>query len=248
VKRNESNNKKRFENYEDSLWQVIMFNYAKHDGKKLSEENEALKTDPQAQPSDAERKKYHKLLDKELRKNKIRSFTKMSKKILSRAAVFVFVLIIGFAIMFTTVSAFRVQVLNFLISFEDEYVGIKLGDNDNSDAITLNWHDVYLPSYIPDGYQINQIANMDIAKTIDYINAEGNFIKYMECSSSGPNIDTENAEIIKMIMINEAEGIFVLKKGIATISWTHDNRLFVISTQLDEEETMKIAKNVIYIK
>ena len=249
MKRNESNNKKRFENYEDSLWQVIMFNYAKHDGKKLSEENEALKTDPQAQPSDAERKKYHKLLDKELRKNKIRSVIQISKKLFTKIAVVVFVFILGFALLFTTVEAFRVQVLNLILDFQEEYVGIRLGDNNTTEGIKIDWHDYYIPLYIPEGYITEQITKMDNFKSIYYLNSEGNFIEFMEHNSSyGIGVDTEDAEILKSIKVHEEDGVFVLKKGIATVSWTFDNKIFIISTQLNEEETMKIAESVIYIK
>jgi hypothetical protein len=65
----EQNKTKRFEEYEDGLWQVLMYNYAEHEGNELLEETAPLKDDPQYQPSDAEQKKFRNMLNGELRKH-----------------------------------------------------------------------------------------------------------------------------------------------------------------------------------
>jgi len=246
------NQNKKFEKYEDSLWRVIMYDFAENEGKELSEEIAALKDDPQYQPSDGEKIKYYKMLDGELRKQKWLSIGKISKKILTRAAVVVLVFILGFSILYTTVDAFRIQVLNFLLAFEPEYTAVKLGESENDGNIIAGFKDTYLPTYIPEGYRADKITNNDNAKTIDYINETGNFIKYMAlCSAFGGGIDSEEADIIKYIKINGAkeDGLFVLKKGVITISWTFDNHIFIIiADKLTEEETIKIAESVIYIE
>lgn len=244
---------KLFEEYEDGLWKVIMRNYAEKEGKELLEETKSIKDDPQFQPSAAERKKYHKLLDGELRKNKIRSLAKISKKILSRIAIFVLVLIIGFAVMFTTISAFRIKVLDFLLTFEKEYTSVRLGEAGFDEIIASGFKNTYVPTYIPAGFRIYEISNMGESKTITYINDnitdERRFIDYCEWDSSmTSNIDTENANIIKPITINENDGIFVLKGDIATVSWSNDEKLFVIIAYINEEEIIKMAESVIFIK
>jgi len=229
-----------------------MFNYAKHEGKELLKENETIKTDPQFQPSDAERKKFHKLLDNELRKNKMRSLIQMSKKIFTKIAVVVFVLILGFTLLFTTVKAFRNKVLEFILDFQDEYVSVKLGEKDNSNesgGITLDWHDYYIPSYIPDGYYIYDMSDMGETKIISYRNNENKEIDFYELeSATTANIDTENADIIKSIKINGEAGIFVLKGEKTTVSWTNNEKIFVIGAKLDEKEIMKIAESVVYVE
>ena len=241
------NENKRFENYEDSLWRVIMFNYAKHEGKELFKENETLKIDPQLQPSNAERKKFHNLLDNELRKHKLRSLIQMSKKIFTKIAVVVFVLILGFALLFTTVEAFRVQVLNLILTFEKEYTSIKLGEGNGN--ITAGFRNTYAPTYIPAGYWIYDISDMGETKLITYKNDAGESIDFYDYAPSlTTNLDTENAEIIKSITINGKSGMFVLKNELSTISWSNDEKIFIISAYISESEIIKIAESVIYIK
>ena len=240
---------KRFENYEDSLWKVIMHKYSEEEGKELTDEIATLKDDPQYQPTNTEKIKYYKMLDGELRKQKWLSIGKTSKKILTRAAVVVLVFILGFSVLFTTVDAFRVQVLNFLLTFDKEYTTVKLGENENGGNMIAGLKNTYLPTYIPDGYRVNQISDADGLKTIEYINDEGNYIKYMDFDSSAvTNIDTENAETVKSMKLNGIERMLVLKKGNITISWGYDNRLFIISAYLTEEEMIKIAESVTYIE
>jgi len=241
---------KRFEDYEDSLWKVIMHKYSEEEGKELSEEIATLKDDTQYQPTDAEKIKYYKMLDGELRKQKLRSIGKTSKKILTRVAVVVLVFILGFSILFTTVEAFRVQVLNFIMTFEKEYTTVKLGESENDGNIIAGFKDTYVPIYIPAGYKINQLIDEDDMKTIEYINDEDNFLFFYDYNQSAiTNIDTEDADTIKSIKINGVDGLFVLKNNRIIISWTYNNRiLIIIAYKLTEEETIKIAESVIYIE
>ena len=243
------NQNKKFEKYEDSLWRVIMYDFAEHDGIELSEEITALKDDPQYQPTDAEKIKYYKMLDSELSKHKLRSIGKTSKKILTKVAVVVLAFVLGFSILFTTVDAFRVQVLNFLLTFESEYTSVRLGENENDENIIAGFKNTYLPTYIPEGYRIYDKGNGGSFSLINYINNEDEYIRfYVFTFGMEGNIDSENAEIIKTIKINGTEGIYILKNGKITISWSNEERLFIISAILSEKEIIKIAESVIYIE
>ena len=243
------NQNKKFENYEDSLWRVIMYDFAEHDGKELSDEIAALKDDPQSQPTDAEKIKYYKMLDSELHKNKLRSVAKTSKKILARVAVVVLVFILGFSILYTTVEAFRVQVLNFLLTFDKEYTTVKLGDGENDKNMIAGFKNAYVPKYIPDGFEINGISNNPNYQTIVYKNDdEKTIFFYVFEPSMTTNIDSKNANIIKNIKINGNDAIFVLKKDKITISWSNDEKIFMIYAQISESEAIKIAESVIYIE
>jgi hypothetical protein len=245
----EQNKSKRFEEYEDGLWQVLMYNYAEHEGKELLEETAPLKDDPQYQPSDAERKKFRNMVDGELRRHKIRSLVKKSKKIITNVAVVVLVIALLFAVMFTTVEAFRVRVLNFILTFEKEYTTVRLGENGNSNNMTAGFSNIYVPTYIPDGYWIDKITNATNFKIIEYINGEEKYIKFNVFNSSITGwIDTENAETIKSIKINGLNGLFVLKSEFSTVSWSNDELVFTVIAELTEEEIMKIAESVVFIE
>ena len=254
-----SNNKgfdknKLMEDYEGLFWTLIMNNYAENKGRELLKENEELKNDPQYQqyqPSDEAIKKLRKSLYKASRKKKIGNLMRKSIKILNRAGVIVAAFAIVFVILYTSVSAFRAQVLNFLVNSTDKYTTIRLSGSTHKTEIDVTdmLHNIYAPTYIPDGYWIHGFSNQQDIKTIEYINDEEKTICFSENTFpfSG-NIDTENAELVKSVLINGIKGIFSFKNEISVISWENDGRVFMIYAQLSEEEIVKIAENVVFIK
>jgi hypothetical protein len=239
---------KRMEDYEDSLWRVIMLNYAEYEGRQLFEENEILKKDPGNKPSENELKRFDKLITGTFRKRRILDIVKISKNIMPKIGIFFLIFMLGFAAMFTTVSAFRVQVLNFLLTFEKEYTSVKLSGSEIAGDINNGFTNTYAPMYIPDGYYIDNFSNIGNLKTIEYINDEKNLIQFIEFSAGSSNIDTENAESSKTVKINGEDGFFVVKDGKITISWSADDRVFVIFAQLSEDEIVQIAESVIFVK
>jgi len=172
---------------------------------------------------------------------------KQFKKIFTRIAVVVFILAIVFALVFATVPSFRVQILNFLLTFDKDYTAIKLGeDGGNTNA---GFRNTYAPTYIPEGFWIKEISNMGESKIITYINDEGEYIDFWDLDlSMTANIDTENADIIKSIAINGEDGIFVLKKEGISISWSNNEKIFIITAYISEDEIIKIAESVKFIK
>jgi len=244
------NEEELYDDYDDSIWRLIMLKYAEVEGERLLKEAEEARNNPEYAPSEEAKKRIAKLIERKFRRDRIRAMAKIGSKFMLRFAIVIGVISLGFILTFTTVSAFRVQVLNFLLGFEEKYIAIKLDDGENTNAeINLNWHDAYIPSYIPEGYRINEIANDDDIKTIDYINNDKHHIRFMVFKSLAiSNVDNENSEVFKYIEINGTEGIFVIKNGITTISWQHDDKIFVITAQLSEKEIVKIAENIIYIK
>ena len=244
------NEEELYDDYDDSIWRLIMLKYAEVEGERLLKEAEEARNNPEYAPSEEAKKQIAKLIERKFRRDRIRAMAKIGGKFMLRFAIVIGVISLGFILTFTTVSAFRVQVLNFLLGFEEKYIAIKLDDGENTNAeINLNWHDAYIPSYIPEGYSVYEITDFEESKTIDYINDDGIILRFMQFKSLiTTNVDSENAEVFKHIRINGEEGIISIKKEKTTISWKRDNKAFVIIAQLSEKEIVKIAENVIYIK
>ena len=235
--------------YDDIRWRIIINKYAQVEGDELLKLNKEIKKDPHYQISETTNKKIFNLLNKYFRGKNLHTFVKKSQKIFTKIAVVFFVFSAILAVTFTTVEAFRVQVLNFFLTFEPEYTSLKFEKGKTDGNMTAGFNNIYAPSYIPEGYQIDNLMIINNFKEIKYVNEEGIFISFFESShSSVTNIDTENADILKSIAINGAEGLFVLKNELVTVSWAHDNRIFVITAQISEEEMVKIAESVIFIK
>lgn len=237
------------EEYEDSFWRLIIHEYAEKEGEELIREAEEARNDPQYAPSPEAARRFNKMVNKYFRERKFRAVTNKASKIIKAAGIIVLVFVTMFTVAFISVDAFRVQILNFLVTFENKYTSVKLDESEPFENITAGLSDTYAPSYIPKGYKIVEIWDMMSIKTIKYINSEEKDITFMEFDSTGNyNIDTENAEIRKSIKINETEGVFVLKDEKTTVSWTQNDKIFVITAQISEEEIVRIAESIIFIK
>ena len=241
--------KKIKEEYEDSFWRLVMHKCVQVKGAILLKEAEEVKNDPRYAISSEADKRIKKSINKHFRKKKLQALTNKSLKAFQKVAVIFFVFAIILTITYTSVEAFRVQVLNMLLKFEDKYVSVKLEEYDDSDIFNMYLNNVYAPTYIPDGYQIASFSNGTSVMGIDYINDEEKSITFMVFNSSGSsNIDTENADLIQSIRINGIEGILVKKNEDITISWVNDNKAFTIYAQISEIEITKIAESIIFIK
>jgi len=241
--------KKLEEEYEDSFYRLIMYKYAQKAGEELLKENEKIKNDPQYAPSKEAKERLNKIINEFFRKRKFREVMNRAIKILKMVGMIFLVFTIIFTVTFLTVDAFRVQVLNILFTFEKEYTTIKIGDGEPNEDIIAGLSNTYSPTYIPAGYRRNMVSSLDDVKSIEYINDEEKIIKFREYNTTtADNIDTEKTDLMKYIDINGINGLFVVKDGISKISWIIDDKLFVIIAQISENEIVKIAKSVNFIK
>jgi len=240
-----------YKQYEDCLFRVLMYRYAENEGERFIVENEALKRENKYQPSPKAVGRFNKSVNKAVIKSKLHSFMISIRPLINKAAVFIVILGLVFSFTFTFVSAFRIEVLNLLLKFQEKYTLIRLDDNENntdSDNSYILWRNVYVPTYIPEGYYIYSFTNEANIKVIDFVDDHGNIITFCELSASIENtLDTENASLVKNININGNDGLLVIKADRVSIAWSDNERIFTLHTQLSVEETVKIAESVLFI-
>ncbi len=244
-----------YDKYEDGMFRLVMNNVAEKEGKILFGENEMLKSDPESIPSQEDIKKFSHLLDSHFKKVKRRNNTPRFSKIINRAAVAALVIIITFSVTIVTVQAFRVQVLNFLISVESKYTSYQLSGNNGNDknkaGLTVSWTNAYVPTYVPEDYEVTSISSSDSLKKIIFTNKkdEALYIIYCEYTSSNSiAVDTENASLVKKVKVNDEDGILSSKDNIITVAWKIDEHLFTIQGSLSTDEAVKLAESVKYNK
>lgn len=238
---------KLYDEYEDSLFRLVMHDAAEKEGSLLLQENESLKNDPELIPSEEAAEKFEKLVKARLKKNRSASRRHIWYKAVNRVAIAVLALTITFSVAMMSVNAFRVRVLNLLINIEEKYTSFQLEDDGNSDRgnLTINWTDEYMPGYIPEGYEISNVTNTESIKSITYINSEDGAILYNEFSS-GTNVavDSENASRIETIEINGNTGTLIVKAPMASVIWEMDGKLFLIQGNIGADEAVRIAESV----
>lgn len=252
-----SNNAERIrelnEQYEDALFRLVMNDAAEKEGRLFFEENERLKNDPENLPSQKKIDKFTRLVDSRLKTAGKKQRNHRASKIFTRAAAALLALVVMFSAMMLTVQAFRIQVLNFLISIEPKFTSFQLkdnSDNQNNGQLIVNWTNAYVPTYIPKGYTVSSISYSDSAKKIIFTKQEDDStIVYTEYNSINIiAVDTENASLVEKVKINGQEGTLSVKDSMTSVVWIKDNHLFTIQGQVSTNEAIKMAEGVKFIK
>lgn len=246
--------KKLYEEYEDSLFRLIMHNAAEKEGKLLLEEKAALRDDSSSHPSAEARNKFAQKLKSYREKNNAEKKRHIFHGFINKAAVFFLVLIVAFSTAMVTAQAFRVKVMNFLIDIQPKYTSFQIKDKSSgssSEKLTVNWINTYLPTYIPAGYEVDSLTYTEPLKEITYRSQKNknSLIDFSENdSSNNVEVDTENATTLKTVFVNGHKGTLVEKNSQTTVVWTMDRHIFVICAEESAEETIKIAQNVKFVK
>lgn len=236
--------KKLYEEYEDSLFRLVMHDAAEKEGRLFLEENEKLKNDPDFQPSAAALKNFSQQLDAHL-KPKAYNRNLRLLNVLSRAAAAVLVVLVILGLTAMTVQAVRVRVLNFLIDIKPEYTLFELKESHSN---KINWHNAYVLTYIPPGFEVNPSSVKEPNGLIEFRNPQGQLITYIEYSKNARIVlDTEKASVFKTVIINGHEGKLIVKKSLVTVIWPMDDRIFLIRGQIGEDTAIKMAEGVKFV-
>ena len=244
--------KRLYEEYEDSLFKLVMHDVAEKEGQLFLEEKEKLKNDPEFLPSQEAIQKFSQQLDAHLKKPKAYARRQRILTALNRMAVAMLIILVLLCTTVMTVQAFRVRVLNFLIDIQQEYTSFELQNNDNGSdggSTTVDWRKAYVPTYIPAGYEVSASSNNERLREIEFKNPQDSLITYMELSEGNkPALDTENAAVFETVNINGHEGTLVAKDSLVTIIWQMNNRMFMIRGQTEKDTVVKMAEGVKYIE
>jgi len=250
-KNSEQTRKELYETYEDSLFQLVMHDAAEKEGRLFLEEKEKLKSDPEFMLSREAVEKFSKLLDARLKNTRAYAGKQRLGQVFNRAAIALLIMLVILGATVVSVEAVRVRVLNFFMDIQQEYTSFQL--KDSSDVVDgntiIDWRQAYVPTYIPEGYEVNTTSQNDNYKKIEFKNAQGSIINYMELSSAHqPTVDTENADLFETITINGHEGALVVKNSLVTVIWAMNDRIFIIQGKIDRDMAVKMAEGVKYIE
>lgn len=187
--------------------------------------------------SEAAEKKIKKMINQAIRKEKNRRIVKRFPRIV--AIVLIVIVICSITVM--SVEAFRVPFLNLFVRTEEKITDIEFDQdqaNDDVDSLT----DMF--GYIPDGYELTFDDMQEQDTTFIFTNEREESIFINKFNGKGNyGVDTEGAEYDE-IMINEYQGFYSIKNGLATLVFTKNGYAYSISASIDLTEIIKIAENI----
>jgi len=239
------------EEYENTMFKLAMNLVAEKEGELFLKENEQLNCEAENTPSEEAIKRFKRRLNRQLTKTKRLIHP---SRIINKVAMVFLILVFTFSAAMLTVQAFRVQVLNFLISFEPKYTTIQLAESSsskNEQDMVVDWKNAYVPTYIPGGYEVESVLCSESFNRITFNNPKDDetFFVFTEYKSSNSiAFDTENASLVETVKVNGLDGTLIEKDSTVTIGWAMDNHLIVVQGQISPDEAIKIAENVKYIQ
>ena len=108
-----------------------------------------------------------------------------------------------------------------------------------------DWHDVFLPEYLPGSYEIVGFTGPLLRKTVICTDDNGNTLYFsmsddLDSTFAG---DADKAEMQDM-EINGYPAMHVIKDGILTLHWTNDTYSFMLMGELHSDDLIKIAESI----
>lgn len=192
--------------------------------------------------------KLQELIKQDEIQHKKRRFYKSLYSLSKVSVIFFTVILIAGVFSYKNVSAFRYKFDNFISRMRSSYIELKPNDSDiNLETIT----DIWLPSYIPEGYKLSYVDfDEKFNETLLYFenSNKNNFVmSYIPADNTYLHLDNE-AESSGNILLNGEYNAYWSSNGLCTdICWLQSDNIFTIRGNFELEEISKIAESIEYV-
>jgi len=227
------------------LYYQIGKQYAEHISKELEDMDEAVNQLEYPEGLNAWFQEF--LQENEKNEQNVRK-RKQLNGFSRRAAIFLIVIISGFALTTLGVEAFRLRLFNFVTEIKDQYTKIELRENNGpqEESTGLDLENTLFPGYMPMDYTLTESQEFGTMRIMHFSNNEGKVIEIAQSPiSTSFQVDTENA-VTSDVEINNVKGILVVKGNMRSLIWTIDQMALYIIGELNEAEIIKIAESITF--
>lgn len=233
------------EKYEDLLFTKVMALYAEKESELILAEMEAENAENLPKPDPAA---IDRLYSKRERKENLSTLWRFSKKIITFAAMVVFVAFVSLSSVVVASAEAREAVAeaiyHLVLEEHEEYTRVSIGESTGFvDPEIYDWEGAFAPTYIPEGYVLSNFSGTSSQHSVDYVNNE-NFIAFIQANNSISQVDTEDADIVEEIIIGDSNGIFVTKGELTRIVWNIGATYLEVIGTAAPEEIIKIAESI----
>lgn len=244
TKRKKSKIKKVYNKNKDIVIKLATFEKLESEGEKLLLENEMLSKDSFYLPTDEQKVNFRKLIYKQYLKYNIKKISNYTYKIAFIGFVFS---MISYTYL-VNVDAFRSKILGFDVERRRDatsFTGnIGVGNN--------GVEEYFVPTYVPEGFEMETVHMEDSNIRIMYINEENEYIRFEQRSAMGITmlIDTEDADKMEEMEINGGEAFLIVKNIMVHLMWQGDYLFTILSSSenVSEVDIIKMAESITIAK
>lgn len=222
--------------HNEQVLKEAMEKIIEEENEELLKEMEIAKTMPELQVKEGEAEAFvEKYMSKKSNK----------KKALMRVASVAVAVIVCFSAVTLSVDGFKESISKFVNNLSSSIsASIKLSDDEN-DAKLATYEGQYIPTYIPKGYEVEEVANSEAVKSITLSNKSGNTIMFTEqVSDVNLNVDTENADSVEEVEVNGMQGLKAIKGNLATLVIKTESSVIHIACNDNDIDIVGFAKLV----
>ncbi|MBR3611661.1 MAG: DUF4367 domain-containing protein [Oscillospiraceae bacterium] len=98
-------------------------------------------------------------------------------------------------------------------------------------------------TYLPEGFSFGEMQDLDSQKIVTYFSGT-KFISFAQAYNVITQADTENADKVEQIKINDSEGLLVVKGKLTSVIWNIGDTLFTVLGDCSTEELINIANGI----
>ncbi len=173
-----------------------------------------------------------------------KKWMRKARKLSSRAAVFLVILIACMTVVTMSVDAFRIGFFNFFIDKKDNYTEIeKREDLSNQGVPDIDVEDFFYLSYLPTGYSFESYTIVGDSIIIQYSSQGDNIIFNQSKGDTNYQLDTEDSDV-REIPLGEGGGQLIFKDDRIMLFWSVNEESFLIKGAISEHEIIKMAENL----
>lgn len=234
--------KELYDQFAEAATALIMRQYATSVGRTV------MKTAPMQKTSGELDEKCHKLIKKRLRNQQIKTVSKMVLRYSKVVAMFVLMLFGVVGILFTTVEAVRVPIINFFIEQKDGYLEIS-GTEDEKKPSEERETTAKNPldGLLPEGYkEVLYEKPSSGGFTIIYENSRSQCVIFAERITDS-NLEVDNEKVVtEHIAVLSYEAVLIEKEGYRLVWLNTDIKrmCYIDADALSREEIIALAERI----
>lgn len=187
--------------------------------------------------------KIAKMEAEEKKKSRIVQFRRSIPRIIEVAACLILVMGIAAPFAIANVEAIRVKVMELLISIHEDHTELQFVEDEDAEFyVPAEWQGSYYPMNIPEGFVLEDISMLSNEVTLT--NEVGDHIYFGEYTEDDSiDINSENASL-SYATVNGSSTFVIEREDCVILTWSTEDRFFVIFADTAVEEALNMAQSV----
>jgi hypothetical protein len=238
------------EAYDELMIKIGLSSLAEIEGEELLIENEHLKQTPQYSTTQEDKNRIRRTVERELRRKSFKKVTGRVYRVTSHVAVVFLAVTMLFSSTMIASAEFRNAVYKMIFTAEPRYTLIELDSRTDMEFVggeAYTWEHAFAPTVMPQGYSVSEVLETSITHNVIYKNADGGEIIFFQSDGKGQvsmQVDTENAQLVQNVFINDSEALLVSKNGLNQLVWRMGGSMLHLASNESTDTLIAIAKGI----